>query len=99
MLFFDDPLLAGLGADFNLPRLIGNAANFRFDPEGDLRLVPGSRPMWDDADGDVFTRLRSDMEWFVKRSRTRGFLQTQADTLRQVRATYAANVDVGDMQA
>lgn len=54
--------------------------------------------MWDDAEGDLFTRYRQQTESFIRRSRARAFLSEQAGTLRSVRAAVADIADVKDMQ-
>lgn len=91
--------VAGLGGDFSLPRLIGNAANYRFTTAGGVDRIPGSQPMWGDAPGDLFTKLRADIEDFARKSRVRDFLVGQDKALRAARAPMYRSHDVADMQA
>lgn len=97
--FVQHPAVITLGADFNLPRLIGNAANYSFSDRDTLLRTPNSRQMWGDARGDLFTRRRREIEEFARESRARTFLSEQRATFDAVRATLAAAVDLADMQA
>lgn len=88
-----------LGADFNLPRLIGNAANYEFDQSGRLVRSPSGRPMWNDVRGDLFTRHRRAIDAFARESQARTFLAEQRATLENVCTTLADAVDLADMQS
>jgi hypothetical protein len=91
-------VLKKLGADFSLPRLIGNAANYQFTSAGRLRRIAGSRPMWDDAQGDLFTNYLPDIEDFVRKSRARTFLARQASALKALRQPMYNVCDMHDIQ-
>jgi hypothetical protein len=91
-------VLKKIGADFSLPRLIGNAANYRFTSAGGLRRIAGSRPMWDDAQGDLFTNYLPDIEDFVRKSRARTFLARQASALKALREPMYKVYDMHDIQ-
>lgn len=91
-------VVKALGAEFNLPRWIGNAANYRFVGANSLQRSGPPRPMWGDAEGDLFTRFRQETESFVEQSRARAFLGRQAETLASVRKTLFDAVDPQDMQ-
>lgn len=97
--FVDHPAVTVLGKDFSLPRLIGNAANYRFTRTGGLRRIPGSRPMWNEPDSDLFTMNLAKLEDFVRKSRAREFLRMQAPVLQASRAEMYRIHDIGDMQA
>lgn len=96
--FQDHPAVTALGSDFNLPRLIGNAANYSMDAQEDLTRSPGSRAMWDDPDGDLFTRHRDLIASFGRESRAMAFFDAQRGTLEDSRLTLAVAVDLADMQ-
>jgi hypothetical protein len=96
--YADHAIVRSLGADFNLPRWIGNAANYRFASADALQRSGSGPPMWDDAEGDLFTRYRQETENFVIKSRARAFLSTQAETFASVRRTLFDAVDPQDMQ-
>lgn len=91
--------LVALGADFNLPRLIGNAANYELYESSRLIRSPTGRPMWSDERGDLFTRHLSEIEAFAREGRARTFLADQRDILEAVRATLAHAVNLADMQS
>jgi hypothetical protein len=91
--------ITALGADFNLPRLIGNAANYRFGDGPRLIRAPGTRPLWSDADGDLFTRHLPLIDAFARDSRATLFLAQQCATFAEARRTLAAAADFADMQA
>lgn len=97
--FRDHPAVTALGGDFNLPRLIGNAANYRLDAPGSLTRSPGHRAMWDDPTGDLFTRHRDLIESFARESRALAFFDHQHDALETIRATLAGATDLADMQS
>lgn len=97
--FADHPAVTALGADFNLPRLIGNAANHGFDLNSRLIRAKSGVAMWGDRRGDLFTRNRSAIEQFARESRARVFLKEQAGALEAGRAALREAVDLADMQA
>lgn len=92
------PVIAALGSDFNLPRLVGNAADYRFGRDGRLARAPSATPLWDDAEGDLFTKYRSDIEDFSRRSNARGFLKREASTLAAADHALHAAVDMTDIK-
>ncbi|MEQ7154523.1 hypothetical protein [Brevundimonas aurifodinae] len=97
--FQDHPAVTALGDDFNLPRLIGNAANYTMNAQGDLTRSPGSRAMWDDPAGDLFSRHRDLIASFGLESRALAFFDAQRDTLEESRSTLAGAVELADMQS
>jgi hypothetical protein len=96
--YTDHRVVKLLGADFNLPRWIGNAANYSFVGSHKLQRTPAARPMWDDPNGDLFTRYRSETESFLKECRARLFLRDHAETFAAVRKALFEAVDLEDMQ-
>lgn len=95
----EHPAIVALGADFNLPRFVGNAADYRFVSGGKLVRTANAMPLWDDAEGDLFTAHRRLVEEFAKKSRARDFLRMQADTLDASRKALAAVIDLSDITA
>jgi hypothetical protein len=92
------PVFAALGSDFNLPRLVGNAADYRFGAAGRLEPATDAAPLWDDKEGDLFTKHRAAIEDFARRSNARRFLKQQRRTLAGSNRTLHAAVDVKDIQ-
>lgn len=93
------PVVAALGSDFNLPRFVGNAAEYRFQADGALVQVPSATPLWDDAEGDLFTKYRLDIEGFSKSSNARGFLKREVSTLAAADRALRTAVDMTDIKA
>ena len=92
------PVIAALGPDFNLPRLVGNAADYLFQADGALSRVLSATPLWDDAEGDLFTKYRLDIEDFSKRSNARAFLKQQAPILAAADHALRSAVDMTDIK-
>lgn len=93
----DHPAIAALGADFNLPRFVGNAADYRFGPAGQLVRATDATPLWDDPDGDLFTRHRPEIEDFARRSEARRFLRLNSPTLAASHNALHQAVDMRDI--
>lgn len=93
----DHPVLGALGSEFNLPRFVGNAADYSFDLRGRLIRSSGAVALWDDAAGDLFTRHRAAVEDFSRRGNARGFLKTQAATLAAAHNALHEAVDIRDI--
>lgn len=91
------PAVLALGSDFNLPRLVGNAADYSFDADERLIKASGAAPLWDDADGDLFARLRTNIEDFSRVSRARQFLRGESGTFRASYEALEASVDIADI--
>lgn len=67
------PAVEALGSDFSLPRLAGNAADYAFDESGNLVRVDSSGALWQDAEGDLFTRNASALADFAQVTQFRSF--------------------------
>lgn len=79
----DHPLFDALGAEFNLPRLAGNAADFAFGESGELIETDSSGSLWGDREGDLFRNNLELLEHFARESGFRDFYAAS-------RAVYAA---------
>ena len=75
----DHPAVLRLSDDFNLPRLAGNAADFEFSATGELVEIDGSGSIWKDQEGDLFRRLREELEDFAMASDFRSFYAEHAE--------------------
>jgi len=96
--FADQPAVTSLSADFNLPRLAGNAADFAFDSDGRLLEVDSSGSLWNDAEGDLFRKMRSDLEAFAQASDFRGFYEKHRDEYAVLIEATEAMINSDDMQ-
>jgi len=92
------PAVASLSADFNLPRLAGNAADFAFDSDGRLVEIDDSGSLWNDAEGDLFRMMRSDLEAFAQASDFRGFYEKHRDDYAVLIDATEAMINSDDMQ-
>jgi hypothetical protein len=91
-------LISDLGAEFNLPRLVGNAANYDFSKNGKLTLTPNSVALWDDMAGDLFTQNKDQIEAFSRVTNARDFLKNERKAFAAVDAALRAAVDIEDIQ-
>jgi hypothetical protein len=91
-------LVTDLGSEFNLPRLVGNAANYDFTKTGKLKLAPNSVALWDDAAGDLFTRNKEQIEAFAKVTNARFFLKREKKTFSSSHSALRAAVNIEDIQ-
>lgn len=90
--------VADLSDGFNLPRLVGNAADFAFDSGGRIVETDRSGSLWKDAEGDLFRRMHQDLEAFAEASGFRSFYEEHRDDYDVlIRATHAM-VDPHDMR-
>lgn len=67
------PAVEALGSDFSLPRLAGNAADYAFDDRGNLARVDSSGSLWQDDEGDLFTRHALALADFARVTQFRSF--------------------------
>lgn len=80
----EHPVFAALGADFNLPRLAGNAADFGFDENDRLVEVDSSGSLWHDAENDLFRRYLPLIADFANVSRFREFYSDHQSAYREL---------------
>jgi hypothetical protein len=97
--YADMSAVADLPEGFNLPRLVGNAADFAFDRSGRIVEVDRSGSLWKDAEGDLFRRMHQDLETFAQASGFLSFYEKHRDDYAAlIRATHEM-VDPHDMRA
>jgi Domain of unknown function (DUF4932) len=92
------PIFTKLGPDFNLPRLVGNAANYNYAKGERLNRIAGSVALWNDPDGDLFTKNIELIEDFCRRGAARKFLKSEEAIYSAVSSALLSSVDVDDMQ-
>lgn len=95
--FADMPAIADLPADFNLPRLAGNAADFAFDEDGRIVEVDRSGSLWGDTSGDRFRAMRDELERFAQASGFREFYAAHQPTYAAGINATAELIDLADM--
>lgn len=91
------PVFDKLGSDFNLPRLAGNAANYKFDEAGKLYLLEGSQDLWKDSANNYFANNLSDIQDFADKSEYRKFFSSKQDLYAGYVQNTAEAVDEKDM--
>jgi hypothetical protein len=96
--FADQPAVTNLSADFNLPRLAGNAADFAFDSNGRLLEVDSSGSLWNDTEGDLFRKMRPDLEAFAQASDFLGFYEKHRDDYAVLIEATESMINSDDMQ-
>ena len=95
----DMSAVANLPDDFSLPRLVGNAADFAFDCNGRIVEVDRSGSLWKDAEGDLFRRMRQDLETFAKASGFTSFYEEHRDDYATLIRATSEMVDPNDMRS
>lgn len=95
--FRNHPVFEKLGSDFNLPRLAGNAANYKFDEAGKLYLVEGSQDLWKDSANNYFANNLNEIQDFADKSGYRKFYQSKQDLYAVYVKNTAEAVDEKDM--
>lgn len=94
----DHPLIAALGADFNLPRLVGNAADFGFDQTGELIEVDNSGSLWGDSENDLFRLHIALIADFARQSGFRKFFSNHQTVYRELVDRTDAAIDIERMR-
>jgi len=97
--YADMGAVAGLPDGFNLPRLVGNAADFAFDRKGRIVEVDRSGSLWKDAEGDLFRRMRQELEEFADASGFMSFYEKHRDDYAALIEATDQMVDPQDMRA
>jgi hypothetical protein len=97
--YADMSAVANLPDGFNLPRLVGNAADFAFDSSGRIVEVDRSGSLWKDAEGDLFRRMRKDLEVFAKTSAFSSFYEEHRDDYAVLIDATNEMVDPQDIRA
>jgi hypothetical protein len=92
------PIFVALGADFNLPRLAGNAADFDFDENDQLVEVDTSGSLWRDAENDLFRRYLALIADFARVSSFREFYSDHQFTYRELVDRTDAATDIERMR-
>ena len=93
----DHPAVRELGASYSLPRLVGNAADFRFDDEGRLVEVVSDGSLWGDRRGDLFRRHLADIQAFADDTEFLAFYDARREVYRQLVDATQALADLEDM--
>lgn len=93
----DHPVFDKLGSDFNLPRLAGNAANYKFDEAGKLYLLEGSQDLWKDSAKNYFANNLKEIQDFADKSGYRKFYKSKQDLYARYVRNTAEAVDEKDM--
>jgi len=91
--------VADLPEDFNLPRLVGNAADFDIDRNDNIVEVDQSGSLWGDADGDLFRRMRPDLEAFAEVSGFISFYERHHEEYATLIKATTEMVDPQDIRA
>jgi len=97
--YADMGAVASLPDGFNLPRLVGNAADFDFDGDGRIVEVDQTGSLWKDAEGDLFRWLRKDLEKFADASGFVSFYEDHRDDYAVLIAATREMVDPQDVRA
>jgi len=97
--YADMGAVVGLPDGFNLPRLVGNAADFAFDRNGRIVEVDRTGSLWKDAEGDLFRRMRQDLEEFAYASGFMSFYENHRDDYAVLIRATEEMVDPQDMRA
>jgi hypothetical protein len=97
--YADMDAVAGLPDGFSLPRLVGNAADFAFDRNGRIVEVDRTGSLWKDAEGDLFRRMREDLEEFADASGFMSFYEDHRDDYAALIAATGEMVDPQDIRA
>lgn len=92
------PLIAALGSDFNLPRLVGNAANYDFVRGANLRRQQNTQALWGDVSGDLFTTHLTMIEGFAERSRARAFMHRNRAVIERGGIDLLRAIDLTDIR-
>ncbi|MDX1674550.1 MAG: DUF6624 domain-containing protein [Longimicrobiales bacterium] len=96
--YADMPAVTRLPFGFNLPRLAGNAADFTLTEDGRLVEIDTSGSIWDDPEGDLFRRLRDELEAFAAASDFRSFYDSHRDTYAALIDATTTMIDPHDMR-
>jgi hypothetical protein len=92
------PAVTHLGSEFNLPRFVGNAADFSFDATGALVESDSSGSLWGDRHNDLFRNDLESVRRFAEDTSFRRFFAAQAQLYAALVATTRAFVDPVDMR-
>ncbi|MCX2718017.1 DUF4932 domain-containing protein [Lentiprolixibacter aurantiacus] len=95
--FRNHPVFERLGSEFNLPRLAGNAANYRFDEEGKLYLLKGSQDLWKDSAKNYFANNLNEIQDFADKTEYQKFYRSKQDLYASYVQNTAEAVDERDM--
>ena len=97
--YADMGAVADLPDGFNLPRLVGNAADFAFDRKGRIVEVDRSGSLWKDAEGDLFRRMHKELDEFADASGFMSFYEKHRDDYAVLIEATGQMVDPRDMRA
>ena len=82
--FKDHPVIRKLSASLNLPRLVGNAADFSFNQDGQLIRFDTTASLWGDEKNNLFITNLDLIQDFATKSDFLGFFASQNDLYTQL---------------
>lgn len=70
------PIITTLSSSYNLPRLVGNAADYSFNKNGNLIKVDSSGSLWKDEENNLFSKHLNLIQDFAQKSNFRAFFNS-----------------------